>query len=360
MSYGSYPDLSSVNRVLVIKLRHLGDVLLTSPLFTLLKERLPHAEIDAYLYEESIPMLEGHPAISSFHGYPRGWKKLPLWKRLVREGKLMLSMRKKKYDMVINLTEGDRGAIVAWISGARFRVGMDPQGSGLKGKKKLYTHLIKHYGAPRHTVEKNLDALRRIGIFPQEERKLFFYVPDAAKIEMEKRLKEKNIAKGSYLLIHPASRWLYKSWPSSCFQQLILQLLEKKMPVALCGGVDGLEKEFVERIKEGIYSPLLCDFSGQTTLKEMGALIEMSRLLLCVDSVSLHIASALLAKTLVLFGPTSEILWGPWRNPNAKILSLPYSCRPCCLDGCAGAKMADCLFSLPVERVHEAIIEMIR
>jgi heptosyltransferase-3 len=272
----------------------------------------------------------------------------------------MQLIRQKKYDMVINLTEGDRGAIIAWISGARIRVGMDPQDSGFKGKKKCYTHLIKHYGAPRHTVEKNLDALRRIGIFPkEEERKLFFHVTENADKSMQMLLAEKNIAVGSYLLIHPTSRWLYKSWPSANFHRLVLELLEKKIPVILCGSGEGMEKKFVEAIKQGISSPLLCDFSGKTTLKEMGALIEMSRSLLCVDSVSLHIASALQAKTVALFGPTSEILWGPWQNPCARVLSQPYSCRPCCLDGCAGAKMADCLFTLPVEKVLQAIEEMI-
>jgi len=260
--------------------------------------------------------------------------------------------------MVINLTEGDRGAIVALLSKAKVRVGMDPQGSGIKGKKKIYTHLIKHYGAPRHVVEKNLDALRRIGIFPkEEERSLFFHVPQEAQKNMASAIAEKGIEKNSYLLIHPTSRWLYKSWPASNFRQLILQLLEEKIPVVLCGGNEAREAEFLKTMKEGIQSPLFFDLSGKTSLKEMGALIQMSRLLLCIDSVSLHMASALKANTLVLFGPTSEILWGPWNNPRALVLSQPYSCRPCCLDGCAGAKMSDCLFTLSQEKVKEKILQ---
>ncbi len=356
MSYGDYPDLVSVKKILVVKLRHLGDVLLTSPLFSLLKKRFPNATIDAYLYEESIPMLEGHPAISSFHVYPKKWKRLYFFKRLCLEGKLLLHIHRQKYDMVINLTEGDRGAIVAKVSKAPFRIGMDPQGSGMRGKKKFYTHLIKHYGSPRHMVEKNLDALRRVGIFPKaEERSLFFHIPQEAKEKVERLLREASVAKNNYILIHPTSRWLYKSWPSSSFRTLILHLVEKKVHLVLCGGKEDAEKKFIASILEGIASPFLVDLSGKTTLKEMGALIEMSRLLLCVDSVSLHIASALRAKTIALFGPTSEILWGPWQNPNAHILYQPYSCRPCCQDGCAGAKMSDCLFTLSVERVLQEI-----
>ena len=76
MTYGNYPDLSLVKRVLVIKMRHHGDVLLTSPLFTQLKKAIPHAEIDAFIYKDTLPMLEGHPAISDYLLYDKGWKKL--------------------------------------------------------------------------------------------------------------------------------------------------------------------------------------------------------------------------------------------------------------------------------------------
>ncbi len=71
MSYGDYPDLKNVKKILIVKMRQLGDVLLTGPVFTVLKTRLPDAVIDAYVYSESVPMLEGHPAIASFLSYER-------------------------------------------------------------------------------------------------------------------------------------------------------------------------------------------------------------------------------------------------------------------------------------------------
>ena len=61
MSYGDYPNLDAVERVLVVKLRHHGDVLLASPVFRVLRRALPEARIDAYIYREMLPMLEGHP-----------------------------------------------------------------------------------------------------------------------------------------------------------------------------------------------------------------------------------------------------------------------------------------------------------
>src|SRR5579863_6474558 len=125
MSYGNYPDLSYVKRVLVIKMRHHGDVLLTAPLFSNLKKVLPEASIDAFIYKDTLPMLEGHPGISNYLLYDRAWKQFSFFKKLVQELRLLRQIRSAGYDLVINLTEGDRGAIAAGISGSPVRVGFD-------------------------------------------------------------------------------------------------------------------------------------------------------------------------------------------------------------------------------------------
>ncbi|MFI5334993.1 MAG: glycosyltransferase family 9 protein, partial [Chlamydiales bacterium] len=199
MSYGNYPDLTGVKRVLVVKLRHHGDVLLTSPVFSHLKKVLPDAEIDAFVYAETLPMLEGHPAISNFLLYDRRLKKRSFLKRFAGEAKLLNRVRKGNYDLVINLTEGDRGAIIALVSGAKVRVGFDPHGAGFAGKRKIFTHLVKTPNGPRHTTERQLDSLRRIGIFPGEEDKpLTFNLPEVALEKMRSILREKGINEGEF------------------------------------------------------------------------------------------------------------------------------------------------------------------
>ncbi len=132
MAYGDYPDLTYVKKILVIKLRQLGDVLLTGPVFSALKKHLPTAQIDAYVYSESIPILEGHPALRAVIGYDRNWKKGGGWSRLSKECMLLRRIRAEGYDLVINLTEGDRGAIAARSSGAAIRVGRKNRGYFLR------------------------------------------------------------------------------------------------------------------------------------------------------------------------------------------------------------------------------------
>lgn len=351
VSYGDYPDLTLVKRALVVKMRHHGDVLLTSPLFSNLKRVLPHAAIDALLYEETLPMLEGHPAISNFLLYDKKWKKLSFFQRLKQEFALLRQIRKNKYDLVINLTEGDRGAIAALVSGARYKVGFDPKGQGFAGKRKIFTHLVKPCLTPRHTVERQLDALRRIGIFPTpEERDLTFIVPQKAQEAVKKLVGEE-----VYLLIHPTSRWRFKCWPPHQVAGLIRALHARGERIILSSGPDNQELAMLgDILKLAPHIPVL-NLGGKLTLKELGALIQGSKALVCVDSVPLHIASALKTPVVALFGPSSEQNWGPWMHPKGKVVSKKLPCQPCHLDGCGGSKMSDCLYTLPIQAVLELI-----
>ncbi len=342
MTYGDYPDLRGVKKILVIKLRQLGDVLLTGAVFEVLRRRLPEARVDAYVYSEAFAMLEGHPGVNGLLGYDRGWKKLGWLGRLKREWEMWRRIRGAGYDLVINLTEGDRGALAARMARARVRVGFEPKGRWQKG---LYTHVVKHCPGLRHTVERNLDALRRIGIFPGvEERELFLHVPEEARrsVGME----------GPFVVIHPTSRWRFKCWPVEKMRKLTEELIRRGKRVVFTSGPDEIERVMVEEIARGLD---VVNLSGKVSLKELAALIEMSELLVCVDSVPFHMASALKKRVVAIFGPTSDVTWGPWRNPGARVVAQNFSCRPCYQDGCGGSKMSDCLATLPVAAVLKAI-----
>lgn len=356
MAYGNYPDLSLVKRILVIKMRHHGDVLLTSPLFTHLKKAMPDAEIDAFIYKDTLPMLEGHPAISSYLLYDRGWKKLSLLKKIGKEIGLLRHIRSKGYDLVINLTEGDRGAIAATVSKAKYRVGFDPKGSGFFGKRKAFTHVVKSCPHPRHTVERQLDALRRIGIFPsEEERELYLHIPEEAKHKVLSWLQPEEIRPGDYILFHPVSRWRFKCLAPKQVAALLSTLCAKGMRLVMSAGPDDQEIAMVQEILSLVPDVPVLNLAGKLTLKELSALIAMSKALLCVDSVPLHIASATQTPVVVMFGPTSDQNWGPWMHPKAEVVTQALSCRPCYQDGCGGSKMSDCLYRISQNAMLEGL-----
>lgn len=318
-----------MKKALVIKLRNLGDTLLATPLFSELKK--VGIEADAYVYKESVPLLEDNPYISEIISYDK------MKKGCQQEFSILKKIRDNRYDIVINLTEGDRGAIAAKISGAPIRVGFDPEGRGFFCKKSFYTHIIKNCPSPRHSVEKNLDALRHLGIVPTE-KKLFFHVPEEIKNKVEIR---------DFILIHIASRWKFKCW--SGFKELSRVLIKRGEKLLFTSGPDPVEIVMVNDLTSDL--PDVQNLAGKISLKELGALISLSKLLICVDSLPLHMASALKARAIALFGPTSEIVWGPWQNPNIKVLKEDLACRPCLRDGCGGSKISECLNLISVEKV---------
>ena len=319
MTYGNYPDLIGMKKILVIKLRQLGDVLLASPVFHVLRKRFPKAELHAYVYQESFDMLDGQ--VDQLIGYDRKWKQLGFFKKMAQEVELWRKIKNEEYDLVINLTEGDRGALAAKVSRAPIRVGQKPKG---KWQKKLYTHVVKDCPSLRHTVERNLDALRRIGIFPSENERI-----------LTMQVSEETLVDEPFVLVHPSSRWRFKCWPEDKMRELTKRLIKMGKRVVFTSGPDRVETEMVGRIVKGLD---VINLSGKISLKQLGALIRDCELLVCVDSVAFHMASALKSKVVGIFGPTSEVTWGPWQNPSARIVTKNMSCRPCYLDGCGEVK----------------------
>jgi len=155
-------DLSQLRRVLVIKLRHHGDVLLTSPVFSTLKNHAPHLIIDALLYKDTTDMLALHPAIEEIYTIDRAWKRAGKLIQVQQEWALLSTLRSKRYDLVIHLSEHPRGAWVTRLCGATF--GVAPT---LRRRNRWWKGSFTHFfpwapGNTRHTVEIHLDALRRI------------------------------------------------------------------------------------------------------------------------------------------------------------------------------------------------------
>ncbi|MCP5492535.1 MAG: putative lipopolysaccharide heptosyltransferase III [Chlamydiales bacterium] len=332
-------NLTKIKKILVIKLRHHGDVLMATPVFQVLQKRMPQAQIDAYIYAETKPMLEGHPSIQDFILYDKSKK------TLISELKRLWRIRKNRYDLVINLTEGDRGAVAAWVSGAKVRVGVDPEGTGMWGKSSMYTHLCRNCPNPRHAVERGLDVLRVIGIFPKsEERELFFKTDSTYTPPLD-----------DYVLIHPVSRWMFKSWPAEKMAKLIHILAERGEKIILTSSPSDIERQMLTSIELLCPNIEIINLGGKTSLKELGTLIKNAKLLITVDSVPLHIASALKAPCLAIFGPTSEVNWAPYRNPNARVVAQNMPCRPCYRAGCADSGRSDCLETLEVSAVVDEL-----
>ncbi|MGE5027593.1 MAG: putative lipopolysaccharide heptosyltransferase III [Betaproteobacteria bacterium] len=353
-------DLSTLRRVLVIKLRHHGDVLLASPVFSVLKNHAPHLEIDALVYRDTAEMLSFHPAISQVHTIDRKWKSAGILAQARAEWGLLSALRARRYDLVIHLTENNRGVWLKRLTGARYGVAKRLPDKG-RAWKNTFSHLFApvRCGNCRHTVETHLDALRRIGVYPAaEERRLTLVPGNEADNFVESLLAEHGLKGKDFIHLHPTSRWLFKCWPTERMAALIASLQAQGHRIVLTTAPAAEELMMARDILAGLAQPIV-DLSGRLSLKQLAALTARARLFIGVDSAPMHIAAAMGTPVVALFGPSGEIEWGPWQVPH-RVLTSAHACRPCGIDGCGGGKISECLSAIPVESVLSAAGELLR
>src|SRR5258706_14339162 len=133
-------SLKEIARALVVVLRHHGDVLLASPVLAVLQAHAQRIEVDALVYDDTAPMLEGHPALSQLHVVGRNWRKEAVLARFALEQRLYAALRARRYDLLVHLTEQPRGAWLARALGARVRVAPGAPGRGAFWARR-FTHL---------------------------------------------------------------------------------------------------------------------------------------------------------------------------------------------------------------------------
>jgi len=359
-------DLTQIKRALVVKLRHHGDVLLTSPVFQVLKNHAPQIEVDALVYHDTREMLTEHPAVSEVFTIDRDWKNLNPFAQGSHEWALLRALRMRRYDLVLHLTEHPRGAWLTRLLKPKYSVAQRAmginEGRDSRWWKSSFTHT---YPTPRatfrHTVESNLDALRRIGVQPVTAEKQLVLVPGkAANEKVMGLLAAQGVEPKRFIHIHPTSRWFFKTWPAEKFAALILELGRAGLKVVLTAAPTADERAMIAAIKTELKAPVV-DLTGALSLKELAALTGQARAFVGVDSAPMHMAAAMQTPTVALFGPSGEAHWGPWGVVHRIVASQNprHTCRPCGNDGCGGSKVSECLTELPVSQVLAALNELL-
>ena len=352
-------ELNKIKKILLIKLLYIGDVVLTTPAIRTFKESLPHATISMAVYKNTAPVLEGNPNIAEILSLDSAARKLPAWKRLKKEIEFVREVRNRQFDLIVNLTNNDRGAILSFLSGAQYRIGMSrPKKSLMKNwNKLLFTHLYTIDNTHTHWAARHLEAVRLLGFEPKAG-KLEIYLKDL-EIKETKELLIKNGWDGNRKLIHihPTARLKSKCWRAEGVADVINYVIHAGYDVALTSGKDRFEMDIIEKILSLTkYKPI--NLAGKTSLREIASISSLSTLFIGVDSAPIHIAAAVDTPVIALFGPMPVELWRPWGNGHTVLIKY-MDCLPCGLDGCNGSGKSECLDSLSSYVVIEKIKEIL-
>ncbi|WP_096257972.1 putative lipopolysaccharide heptosyltransferase III [Lebetimonas natsushimae] len=353
-------------RILVIKFRNIGDVLLTTPLIKNLKLNYPDAEIDCLVNKGTEEMLTLNPNIDKIYTYDRNYfKNLPKMKKIVEEFKFLKSF--KNYDIVINTTEGDRGAFIAKFSRAKIKIGFTPKKNLFL--KNTFTHKLKNPPLLRHIIENNLDAIRILNKKIYEKKVEIFWDEKDNEFIDSFNLPQK------FVHFHPVSRWLFKCINDKISAKII-DFIEKelKLKVVLTSAPVKEEMGKINKILSLTKSNPM-NLSGRLTLKQTAALNKRAKFFVGVDTAIMHISAANDVPVLAFFGPSGAFNWGPWDNDlfesgytkkngfqtmgKHRVIQVDWECAPCGQDGCNGSKISECLISgLDFEFIKKNIEEM--
>ncbi len=335
----------SARRFLVVRLSARGDVVLSSPLAGALRRTFPRAQVAWAAEERTADVILHNPHLDEVIVWERA-----SWKQMLRRGRwtsfvhaaldFLDDLRSRRFDVAIDAQGLLRSGAVAFLSGARVRIGMNSkEGSGL-----LMTHVVRPAGDPRVMASANAGFANALGL---DTSSFALEIPRGPEEMASARdLMAREGLEEGFIAACPFTTRFYKHWFEDRWASLIERLpQETGLPVALLGGP--ADREAADRIA-GSLDGTVADLVGRTTLGEAAALVSQCSLLVGVDTGMTHMAHAYGRPAVALFGSNTPYLDAP--GPQAAILHSGRDCSPCNGKLTCGGRI-DCMRDLSVDAV---------
>ncbi len=326
-----------MNRILLIKLRYIGDVILSTPLLPLLRNGFPKASLTFLVNPGTESVLFGNPHLEKISVIPRdGWGS---------QLRFLHKLRQACFDGVVDLTDGDRSAFLTYWTGAGVRLGFNREN---RWRGKLYTKVLPSAYGSMHMVDYHAQALTALGISDAVgEPEIYLRREDEE--QGDQLLTSLRIGHAPLALLSPSARYSFKAWPLDRFAALADWLADQGAAVALIGHQEevliGQQIITLTRSKPR-------NLMGQTLLPQLAALMKRSALFVGNDGGPMHMAAAVGCPVLGLFGPTDPQVWGP-RGTNVSVMYKGLDCRECFYPGCFRGEES-CMRKISVEEVCQA------
>ncbi|EFB70708.1 MULTISPECIES: lipopolysaccharide core heptosyltransferase RfaQ [Providencia] len=309
-------------KILVIKMRFHGDMLLTTPVISSLKQNYPDAQIDVLLYQDTIPILSENTDIHALYGM-KGKKSGGLSKAC-NFLSLLFKLRSNKYDLVVNLADQWMVSLLVRAIPAEMKISHQFEHRDSQYWRNSFTHLTPPQG--EHVVLNNLSVLK-----PLELKELNTDLTMSYAEQDWKNIDQKLLDLGvhsSYVVIQPTARQIFKCWDDEKFSAVIDALQSRGYQVVLTSGPSKDDLDCVNHIADGCKTRPITELAGKTSFPELGALIAHAALFIGVDSAPMHIAAAVKTPIVCLFGATNHIFWRPWSDNVVKFWAGDYENMP--------------------------------
>lgn len=336
--------------ILLIQLGDIGDVVLTSPCIIALRETYPAANIWVAVREKAeglIRYCNGADGVIPISQRKRGVLGLIRY-----QINFIKKLRSHHFDLVIDLRTGTRGAIMAFLSGARTRISFRAHDEPV-WRNQLFTTLIDHpYRQGQHVVDYLLELLAVFKIV-SSCKVPEYVIPDEYLNEAKAVLKEEGIrGKQPIIAIQPFSLWSYKELPKETMATLINKIQKNhKVDIILIGAPP--EKEMAVQLENSLNKKIY-NLVGKTPISILPALLNCCSFFIGIDSAGLHIAAAVGTRTAAIFGPSSPDSWAP-KGREHLVIQADLPCVPCRQKGCNNKETSKCLQMLSHEKIYQTI-----
>ena len=298
------------------------------------------------------------PGVDRFHVYPRRARGVAA--RFKAFGRFRGELRSCRYDAAIDVQGLTKSGLVAWLSGARQRIGF--RGGPAMGSRELNSLFLNRRFAVgptvTHVVDRNLALTGASGLAGVNEPVAEWRLPDYAEPEVLDFLERHGLSAGGYAVVSPGTIWRTKHWPPDRFAAAVRRLgRERGLPVVVVWAGEA-ERRAAEKIVAGAVAgdnqPVF--LAPPTDLRELATLLRHAALFLGCDSGPAHLAAALRIPCVSVFGPTDPARNGPYGPRSTSVELAPrLDCQPCWRRTCSRGDFA-CLERLDADRVVEACL----
>jgi heptosyltransferase III len=335
-------------RVLVVALRRLGDVLLTTPLIRSVKRAFPQSSIDALVFAGTEAILSGNPDLSGVITVPE--------RPRLRESLELLTRLWRRYDLALSTQTGDRPTFLACFAGGRSAGPLEPNKFFTVVKRLVLSRSYTSDRA-RHRIVDLLRLAELIGI------------PGYAEIVCPQgSVRPGLLPAHPYAVVHAAPKYTYKRWTSDGWRKLAAALRLRGLATIAIGAES--DRAYLDEVWRECEVARL---DGRLAWPELSALIGAARVYVGPDTAVTHLAAGAGTPTIALYGPTDPRIWGPWptggldrpwaaagtiqHRGNVWLVQNPLPCLPCQLEGCERRldSHSQCLDELSADQVMAAV-----
>ncbi len=333
-----------MKKVLIIRFSAIGDIVLTTPFLRMVKTTFPQWRLDFLVKDKYKEILEYNPHINDI---------LTLGSNNFRE--LIKEIRKKKYDLLIDLQMSIRSWLVSILSGIFRRKTY----SNRRFKRFILIHFKKNlYKGIIPVPQRFLEAVKDLGVNDDGKGADFYFAPALQK-KIVDMMHQDGIKNGkSFIVLAPGAGRETKRWPADNYSKVGRYLVKQGYAVVTIG--DKRDKELCDQVVRN--SKEIKNYAGRLSLGQVAALLSQAELLITNDTGIMHIGTAVTKNVIAIFGPTTEVLgFFPFRG-NARVIEKKLNCRPCSYHGTdtCPRKHFNCMRSISVNEIIEETRNMLQ